>query len=317
MQYTKPDPSSHDSVSLRVCTIVLLLSCSVVSQAYAETPGEQFDRFIRERTKLCANHKLARGENTCDILKLKPANPLATPEGRFAQSIKIPNPIPANSDYRPRMTSQEYFDHVCKTQAGEFIYKKIENVRGIYMMRPRASERLSNSHLLAPEDPFLDNDDSKGLTFLKLVGPSGYKFVEVPRAFEARHFDRSAKSRRQQSGVDSDAPYSHYSGFDGTNGESLNRTFVDTREAQYGYTWRGIVRPNDRELGIGVGELIILDLRSGEVLAVLRGFEKFELLDRRAGVAGFQWIKRCPIPNASRDEQESDFIKKVLIPIAN
>ena len=41
---------------------------------------------------------------------------------------------------------------------------------------------------------------------------------------------------------------------------------VEERVAQlksrYGFTWRGIERsPQDRELGIGGGELIVLDLR--------------------------------------------------------
>ncbi len=39
-----------------------------------------------------------------EVAKLKPANPLETEEGRFAHSIKIPNPVPADSGYKPGMT---------------------------------------------------------------------------------------------------------------------------------------------------------------------------------------------------------------------
>lgn len=41
---------------------------------------------------------------------------------------------------------------------------------------------------------------------------------------------------------------------------------------RYGITWRGIKRPNDREMGIAGGELIVLDLETHEVLGVRRGY---------------------------------------------
>ena len=40
---------------------------------------------------------------------------LATPEGKFAHSIKIPNPVPKDSGYRRGMTSEQYFEHLCRT----------------------------------------------------------------------------------------------------------------------------------------------------------------------------------------------------------
>ena len=62
--------------------------------------------------------------------KLEPVDPLATEEGKFAHSIRIPNPVPEDSGYKPG-TSKEYFDHLCKTEAGEFIYKTVEKVEGL------------------------------------------------------------------------------------------------------------------------------------------------------------------------------------------
>ena len=94
-------------------------------------------------------------DTACDILKLKPADPLATEEGRFAQSIKIPNPVPEDSGYKLGMTPEEYFDHLCKTEAGEFIYKTVENVEGLYMLRPRKEATdYELEHLYALEDPY-------------------------------------------------------------------------------------------------------------------------------------------------------------------
>jgi hypothetical protein len=47
---------------------------------------------------------------------------------------------------------------------------------------------------------------------------------------------------------------------------------VPAHQSRYGYTWRGISRPQDRELGIAGGELIVIDLRNNEVLGYRRGF---------------------------------------------
>src|SRR5688572_5873160 len=65
-----------------------------------------------------------------------PAEWVATPEGRFAHSIRTPNPLPKSSSYREGMTGKQYFDHLCKTEAIERIYKTVEPVEGFYFMRP-------------------------------------------------------------------------------------------------------------------------------------------------------------------------------------
>ena len=123
---------------------LLIAGCATGLSAQNETPGQHFDRMMKEFAENCAKTKLKPNDRSCDRLKLKPADPLATEEGRFAHSIKIPNPVPLDSGYKPGMTSQEYFDHLCKTEAGEFIYKTVENVEGIYMMRPR--EQATDYH---------------------------------------------------------------------------------------------------------------------------------------------------------------------------
>ena len=122
---------------------------------FAETPGERFENAMKQKAEYCTTHKILAGNRRCDILRLKPAEPLATEEGRFAHSIKIPNSVPEDSGYKPGMTPDQYFDHLCKTEAGEFIYKTVENVEGLYMMRPR-KEATDNElqHLYVLEDPY-------------------------------------------------------------------------------------------------------------------------------------------------------------------
>ena len=94
---------------------------------------------MEKKAEYCATHKIEPGNRRCDILKLKPADPSAGRRRPIRHSIKIPNPVPEDSGYKPGMTPQEYFDHLCKTEAGEFIYKTVENVEGMYMMRPRGA----------------------------------------------------------------------------------------------------------------------------------------------------------------------------------
>src|SRR5690349_17372966 len=71
---------------------------------------------------------------------------VSTPEGRFAHSIKIPNPIPKDSGYRWWMSSKDYFLRLCEKEAGEFIFKRADNVEGLLFMRP--PERPSDYDLM-------------------------------------------------------------------------------------------------------------------------------------------------------------------------
>src|SRR3954452_15288544 len=65
-----------------------------------------------------------------------PAEWVSTAEGRFAHAIKIPNPLPKDSGYKWRMSSKEYFLHLCEKEAGEFTYRRAESVDGVLFMRP-------------------------------------------------------------------------------------------------------------------------------------------------------------------------------------
>lgn len=85
---------------------------------------------------------------------------------------------------------------------------------------------------------------------------------------------------------------------------------VATTKSRYGYTWRGISRPHDRELGIAGGEIIILDLQTNEVIAVRRGYIRSGWMKNLTGI---WWLtgQVCPI---SGEKQEHLFVKEVLKP---
>ena len=173
---------------------VLLVGCAAGAFSKDETPGQRFDRAMNDFADNYAKVKLKQNDRPCDRLKLKPADPLITEEGRFAHSIKIPNPVPEDSGYKQVMISQEYFGHVCETEAGEFIYKTVENVEGLYMMRPRKEATDDElSHLYAVEDPYGYNTEGSGGDARELlVRREGYAFLEErsPRPISSSAYRR-------------------------------------------------------------------------------------------------------------------------------
>lgn len=297
---------------------LLIAGCAASVFKKDKTPGQHFDRMMKEFAENCAKTKLKPNDTACDILKLKPADPLVTEEGRFAHSIKIPNPVTADSGYKPGMTPQEYFDHLCKTEAGEFIYGTVENVEGIFMMRPR--ERVFDDHmqhLYAMEDPYGHEDweakDPGGI----FVHPDRYRFVEMQAVDKLEPDGR--KRYLDPSRFVSPPPganYQRYFGSDGHDQKSLRKEYDVTKKSRYGYTWRGVNRSHDRELGIAGGELIVLDLENNEILGVRRGF----IRSGGSGVhnlTGIWWPKGQVCrndPGRIRPTFAYEFISKVLNP---
>ena len=88
---------------------------------------------------------------------------------------------------------------------------------------------------------------------------------------------------------------------------------VLTVKSQYGYTWRGVKRLHDRELGIVGGELIVMDLQSNEVLAVRRGYIRSG--DVRNNLTGVWWLGGhvCPAYKHA-NAYTYEFLSKVLKP---
>jgi hypothetical protein len=272
---------------------------------------------MMEFTENCAKTKLRPNDRSCDRLKLKPADPLATEEGRFAHSIKIPNPVPLDSGYKPGMTSQEYFDHLCKTEAGEFVYNTVENVEGIYQMRPRESAKNDYllEHLYAMEDPYglaVGVRDSPQDYFVQpAIGKYQYLEIPLPRPSKT---EESLKYRRYYRDEKSHPGSQFPTAIDGQFVQVpyiVAMADVPTLQSRYGYTWRGITRSHDRELGIAGGELIILELQTHEVLAVRRSFVRSGSV--RNNLTGVWWLTagKCSKESLKMDAQ---FINEVLKP---
>ena len=290
-----------------------LVGLLTASTSFAETVAERFEKAMKKKAEYCATHKIDPANRRCDITKLQPADPLATDEGRFAQSIEIPNPVPEDIGYKPGMTPQEYFDHLCKAEAGDFVFKTVENVEGIYQLRPRQSVSVETNHLYALEDPY--GALMEGLEPETLyVGPSRYRFFESPDlSLKQPEWMKEYLHPTYFALPSVGAVVARYFGYDGRKQNTKRKQYDSARKSRYGYTWRGIIRPNDRELGIAGSELLVLDLQTNEVLGIHRGYAKFEI-DERMGMSGYQWKNRCPTQPNANGGAPVEFILKVLRP---
>lgn len=188
---------------------------------------------------------------------------VATPEGRFAHSVRIPNPVPKDSGYRPWMTSRQYFEHLCRAEAGEFIFKTVENVEGFLFMRPpRRPTDDDLKHRYKLEAPEIERSfqllraapEERAEVFVN--PPWGlFRFVEEPGV-------------RTKSGT---ATHLRSSGYRQQATPMAVEVGIDV-ESRYALTWRGLRRPGDRENAIAGSEWIVLDIRTNEVMAVQRNY---------------------------------------------
>lgn len=245
----------------------------------------------------------------------EPTDPAGIEAKKFAHSIKLPDSVPLASYYPWWLGSEAYFKYLCEHEAGEFIFKTVNSVEGLYQMRPR--ERATDTQL---QDPFLMEDpwgyilaEGDEVPYQFVNAPSeNYKFFEttLPPTKALYKFQGATKSNGK---------YWRYSGFEQRRSPFQAEADNELR-SQYGYIWRGIRRPHDRIKGIAGGELIILDLHTQEVLGVRRGFVRSGQI--RNNQTGINWLnaKVCQMPTArdGRRDQSSFiylFISKVLVPI--
>ena len=82
-------------------------------------------------------------------------------------------------------------------------------------------------------------------------------------------------------------------------------------DAAYGYTWRGVGDAKLRERGIAGGEHVVVDLKTGDVLAWRRSFMYSDL---RSSQVSSWWLGALHC-NKEMTTPTALFIKKVLLPM--
>jgi hypothetical protein len=137
-----------------------------------------------------------------------------------------------------------------------------------------------------------------------------YRFAESPLLGEAKKGE-SGYRRFVRDPARATGSAVAYSASGGTT-TVPNQVVVDEvngPSARYGFTWRGIVRPNDRELGISGAELLIVDTKTAEVLGVRRVFRVTAI-----GKTGAWWLTAGNCSNELAG-LPTRFIYNVLKPI--
>lgn len=239
------------------------IMADIDAQCRKDHQGPYYDASIPNNTQ----------HGDCDILSIKPADPLATEEGRFAYSIQLPPPHDQlKVKYRSGMRAETYFKELCEQDAGEWIFRTVEGVEGVF--QGRNYQPFNSSSLIfqmKEANEILDKNMEDRLVqpyhgrfdFIERPrdpGETGKPYVRFFRGVEVPgHYKIGTQRNKQPIYV----PY------------IVNMEKIDTLKSRYGFTWRQISTSSMLENGITGGETIIYDRTTGEVLAFRRFFYRY------------------------------------------
>lgn len=227
--------------------------------------------------------------------------------------------------------AEQYFQHLCRTEAGEFIFRQVRDVDGVYLMRPRRD--LAN---LEPDYDRYGTEDPTGITGgdysdpesawadegytglpKQLIQPMAGKYLYLEQP-DLRNADLILRYVRK---LNPEPPYGTQNGVQTSNeGNSFRLPFlvvresatVSARQARYGITWRGIRHSRDREFAIAGGELMIVDMQTDKVIALRR---VFVLSGKYRSKDHIWWgnARSCPVGDVSSNS--GSFAPRVLLPM--
>ncbi|MCW5655752.1 hypothetical protein [Hydrogenophaga sp.] len=243
-------------------------------------------------------------------------------------------------EYKQRYAkAKALFDERCKT-AGEKIYRTVEGVEGIFLMRLRvASEAGWFNDQYTAYDIFAGDDGGSGSTgsrtenyskhkpppdtyILSLLRPvivdppikdspdpfsaGKYLFVELEDPADGQIYRYTASYFSVNRITPKTQPW--------VRDIRLDRVPIQKRTARYGISWEDETRPGDREFWIAGSSVRVVDLESNQVIAQRTGF----VMDPKLGnTAGFRspWGFSLPCGNyAPQQRKTSYFVERVLNP---
>lgn len=211
------------------------------------------------------------------------------------------------------MAARHYFEQHCKNDAGEFIYKTVDNVEGVFQMRPRDPEDYFDNlrHYLKGrgkllEDPFgHTNRESQEPETLFVSPPlENYYYFETTRKPNISD-DRYPKTLLDKNyGInDNGGKYWIYRSLRHVGEKDIRSIYsienTDELKSRYGFTWREVRDKWDKFFDIWGGELLVKDLKTDETLAIRRGYFSFKF-----GIC----------PHDKNSEITYQFVSKVLKP---
>ncbi|MBK9520880.1 MAG: hypothetical protein IPO13_04560 [Rhodocyclaceae bacterium] len=307
----------------QLCLRAYVAKMEPLDPSRREQFGEQYDP---QKWYACMQERGGNyGFSNCEQFRLRRIeNPEYWPYPEVP-AMKWPEP-PTPSVYEQLkkkylvVTSEEYFKSLCAEEAGEFVYRTVENVEAIYQIRPRIVEggnvRQEDRYVI--EAPYFHEvwDSAPGGTFTSNL--LGYHFFEVSshqdgriRYEKSRHYDPSMSPSPLHG-----EPFSRF--FKGDSNKKLSSTkkeHSDQLRSRFGFTWRGINRFEDRKNGIAGGELAVVDLKTAEILAIKRSFNFAKGARTKTGLF---WAGSQVCPQDSNDTfRVHEFLTKVLKPTSS
>ncbi|HEY6896690.1 MAG TPA: hypothetical protein VI279_05460 [Rhodocyclaceae bacterium] len=237
---------------------------------------------------------------------------------------------PKESVYREGMTQREYFEALCKAEAGEFIYKTVPHVEGYYVARPRkqdSDEVLSDRYVV--EDPWGIYGLGDGvISMMSYIAESAFGNRFVFRRFIEKPFPTGGTGKAPPAQYDyydssfyavlpPNVRYERVSDYDGYSYKTARMEYTNKLKSRYAISWRGIRRPHDRELVIAGGEFGIFDLANGELLGLRRQF----MASAKNSLGKYSWLNGAGCPqffdpvSHKRSSGDFGFLLKVLQPI--
>lgn len=212
--------------------------------------------------------------------------------------------------------SKAYFNYRCEQDAGEFIYRTVENVEGVFQMRPREQRdyitSLRNGDLL--EDPYgHTNREAQRPWYLFLRYPKevSYSYFETEKGVNLKEYDLRLHKKFSSRPVYTGERYWRYeidhvirSKSSNSYGRILKTKQISQLKSQYGFTWHQFQNNWDRLFEVYGGELIVKELATDETLGVRRGYFIYTTWPELMG--------GCP--KRKHEDITFEFVSKVLKP---
>ena len=209
---------------------------------------------------------------------------LSTPNGRLTHNIVLPDSMPKPVPYdftKAKLralvpfspsVSEQYWRHLCATEAGQYIFKTVKPVEGLALMRistvPFNKEDEADFDSWLYEAGFIEiylsqRNRPENIAGLYLHWPSvSYRNIEIPSS-DGTVWTRFSRTTDEISNATSE---------DMVSSGKWHKSTSTIPTEKFSMTWRGLVRPHDRENRIAGFEIIVFDRESKEVLSVLRNF---------------------------------------------
>ena len=211
------------------------------------------------------------------------------------------------------------FEKRCADKARMTIKKTIENVEGVFVMKPRREathEELQDQywmgdpygyssweakfpHALLVDQVSRQEDPARARTL------SGFRFIEMPNPERERNATAPEYVRLTWGGsVDS-----------GRN-PIVERVATAKLASKYGFDWDDISTREDRALWIAGGRMRIYELATMDVLAERVGYLLDPMQGGRVGADTWQFSNTIACPSFAESRYKAfDFLRKVLKPL--